>query len=194
MTDFLESRFLRKMREVAPIDDGTASLFASRLEACRFAKKDMILRSGMFCRYAWLVEKGLVRHFWLEDGSEIVTSFSVEGHMVFSMDELYYGQPSQEFAQAAEAVEGWRIPLEELERLFRENLTLCNWGRLIHQNEYRRLHRSHKERLTLPADARYELFRQQFPDICRRASLGDIASYLGISPSTLSRIRTRNDA
>lgn len=181
------------MREVAPIDDKTGSLLASHLEECRFAKKEMILQSGIFCRYAWLVEKGLVRHFWLEDGNEIVTSFSVEGHIVFSMDELYYGQPSQEYAQAAEPVEAWRIPLVDLERLFRENLPLCNWGRLIHQNEYRRLHRSHKERLTLPADARYELFRQQFPDICTRAALGDIASYLGISPSTLSRIRTRGD-
>lgn len=179
------------MREVAPIDDKTGLLLASHLEECRFAKKEMILRSGVFCRYAWLVEKGLVRHFWLEDGNEIVTSFSVEGHIVFSMDELYYGQPSQEYAQAADPVEAWRIPLMDLERLFRENLPLCNWGRLIHQNEYRRLHRSHKERLTLPADARYELFRQQFPDICTRAALGDIASYLGISPSTLSRIRKR---
>ena len=179
------------MREVAPIDDKTGLLLASHLEECRFAKKEMILRSGVFCRYAWLVEKGLVRHFWLEDGNEIVTSFSVEGHIVFSMDELYYGQPSQEYAQAADPVEAWRIPLMDLERLFRENLPLCNWGRLIHQNEYRRLHRSHKEQLTLPADARYELFRQQFPDICTRAALGDIASYLGISPSTLSRIRKR---
>lgn len=189
MTEFSNSRFVAVMREVCPVSDESVALLAEHLEECRFAKREMILRGGVYCRYAWLVEKGLVRHFWLEDGREIVTSFSVEGHLIFSMDELYFGQPSQEYAQAAERVEGWRIPVPELERLFRENLELCNWGRIIHQNEYRRLHQSHKERLTLLAEARYERFREQFPDICTRASLGDIASYLGMDQSTLSRIR-----
>lgn len=189
MVDFSESRFVRTMRGVCPVSDGAVALLAGALEACRIRRKELILRSGVFCRYAWLVEQGLVRHFWLDDGRETVTSFSVEGHLVFSMDEFYYGQPSQEYAQAAEPVEAWRIPLAELERLMRENLELCNWGRLIHQNEYRRLHRSHRERLTLSAESRYRRFREQFPDICARASLGDIASYLGMDPSTLSRIR-----
>lgn len=190
MIEFEKSLFLRKMREVCPVSDKSVALLAGHLEECRFAKREMILRGGIYCRYAWLVESGFVRHFWLEEGREIVTSFSVEGYLIFSMDEFYYGRPSEEYAQAAERVEAWRIPLSELERLFRENLDLCNWGRLIHQNEYRRLHRSHKERLTLPADARYEMFRSQFPEICERASLGDIASYLGMDQSTLSRIRS----
>lgn len=189
MPEFHDSRFVAAMREVCPISDESVALLSEHLEECRFAKREMILRSGIYCRYAWMVEKGFVRHFWLEDGREIVTSFSVEGHLIFSMDELYYGLPSQEYAQAAEPVECWRIPLPELERLFSENLELCNWGRKIHQNEYRRLHRSHKERLTLSAEARYERFREQFPGICTRASLGDIASYLGMDQSTLSRIR-----
>ena len=61
---------------------------------------------------------------------------------------------------------------------------------IIHQNEYRRLHRSHKERLTLPAKERYEAFVSQFPDVCQRVNLGYIASYLGITISTLSRLRS----
>lgn len=189
MVEFEKSLFLKKMREAAPIGSKTVEQLAVHLEECSFAKREMILREGVFCRYVWFVERGLVRHFWLEDGREIVTSFSVEGHAVFSMDELYYGEPSQEYAQAAERVEAWRIPIGELNRLFGENFELCNWGRIIHQNEYRRLHRSHKERLTLSAEARYEMFRAQFPDICARASLGDIASYLGMDQSTLSRVR-----
>ena len=189
MIEFEKSLFLRKMREVCPVSDESIALLVGHLEECRFAKREMILRSGVYCRYAWLVESGFVRHYWLEEGREIVTSFSVEGHLVFSMDEFYYGRPSEEYAQAAETVEGWRIPLQELERLLSGNLELCNWGRKIHQNEYRRLHRSHKERLTLTAEARYEQFKSQFPEICARAALGDIASYLGMDQSTLSRIR-----
>lgn len=73
--------------------------------------------------------------------------------------------------------------------LFETNIELANWGRIIHQDEYRRLHRSHKERLTLSAKERYEEFRQQFPQVNQRAQLGYIASYLGITLSTLSRLR-----
>ncbi len=189
MIDFKESLFLRKMRQVTPIGDDTAALLAAHLEECHFARKDMILRSGIFCRYAWFVEKGMTRHFWLEEGKEVVTSFSLEGGVLFSMDEFYYGEVSQEFAQAVEPIDAWRIALPTFERLFSENLELCNWGRLIHQNEYRRIHQSHRERLTLSAADRYEAFKSQFPEICARATLGDIASYLGIDQSTLSRIR-----
>ena len=70
-------------------------------------------------------------------------------------------------------------------------IELANWGRIIHQNEYRRLHRSHKERLTLPAKERYEEFKQQFPQICQRVKLRYIASYLGITLPTLSRLRAK---
>lgn len=67
------------------------------------------------------------------------------------MDELYYNKVSEEFVETLEDTEAYRILLTDLIRLFETNIELCNWGRIIHQNEYRRLHRSHKERLTLPA-------------------------------------------
>lgn len=115
------------------------------------------------------------------DGQEITTSFAGEGAIVFSMDELYYNKVSEEFVETLEDTEAYRILLTDLIRLFETNIELCNWGRIIHQNEYRRLHRSHKERLTLPAKERYEAFVSQFPDVCQRVNLGYIASYLGIT-------------
>ena len=105
------------------------------------------------------------------------------------MDEFYYDKPSEEYVETLEETETWRIGLEDLHRLFRTNLELANWGRIIHQNEYHRLHRSHKERLTLPAAQRYEAFCRQFPEVVQRVQLGYIASYLGITLPTLSRLR-----
>ena len=119
----------------------------------------------------------------------ITTSFAGEGSIVFSMDELYYGKISEEYVETLEEVETYRISLATLTHLFETNIELCNWGRIIHQNEYRRLHRSHKDHLTLSARERYEAFKEQFPDAYRRVNLGYIASYLGIRLSTLSRLR-----
>jgi DNA-directed RNA polymerase specialized sigma subunit len=107
------------------------------------------------------------------------------------MDELYYNKKSEEYVETLEEVEAYRINISDLKNLMETNLELCNWGRIIHQNEYRRLHRSHKERLSLPAKERYEEFQKQFPEICKKVNLKYIASYLGITLSTLSRLRSK---
>lgn len=177
------------MRALCPISDESVTELEQVVTLCHFPKRYQLIKENIYCKYAYFLEKGMTRSFWLVDGEEITTSFSLEGGIVFSMDELYYNKLSEEFVETLEEVEAYRIRLTDLTRLFETNLEWCNWGRIIHQNEYRRLHRSHKERLTLPAKERYEAFKSQFPEVCRRANLGYIASYLGITPSTLSRLR-----
>ena len=145
----------------------------------------------IFRKYAYFIEKGILRAYWVVDGEEYTTSFGAEGCIVFSMDELYYNKKSEEYVETLEEVEAYRINISDLKNLMETNLELCNWGRIIHQNEYRRLHRSHKERLSLPAKERYEEFQKQFPEICKKVNLKYIASYLGITLSTLSRLRSK---
>ena len=177
------------MRALCPISDETMKELESLVVKCNYPKRYQLIKENIFCRYAYFIEKGMTRSFWLVDGEEITTSFSCEGGIVFSMDELYYNKMSEEFVETLEDVVVYRISLDKLRRLFETNIELANWGRIIHQDEYRRLHRSHKERLTLSAKERYEEFRQQFPQVNQRAQLGYIASYLGITLSTLSRLR-----
>jgi len=177
------------MKSLYPISEETIQELESYVTLCHFPKKYQLIKENMFCRYAYFIEKGLTRSFWLVDGEEITTSFAGEGSIVFSMDELYYQKMSEEFVEALEDIEAYRILLTDLTRLLETNIELSNWGRIIHQNEYRRLHRSHKERLTLPAKERYEEFKRQFPDVYQRTNLRYIASYLGITLSTLSRLR-----
>ena len=180
---------LAKMKSACTLSDKAIETLRGYLLFCRFPKRHLLIREGIYCKYAYFIEKGMTRSFWLVDGQEITTSFAWEGSIVFSMDELYYGTVSEEFVETLEEVEAYRIALTDLRHLFETDLEWCNWGRIIHQNEYRRLHQSHKERLTLPAKERYEAFKQQFPDVCQRVNLGYIASYLGITLSTLSRLR-----
>ena len=127
----------------------------------------------------------------MENGQELTTSFSTEGAIVFSMDEMYSNLPSEEYVETVEPVTAYAITTVRLQQLVTSRLDLANWWSKLHEYEYRRIHRSHKERLTLDAVERYDAFATQFPEVCRRARLTDIASYLGITPSTLSRIRAR---
>lgn len=185
------NNIIEKMTSICPVSDETLQALKEKLTLCHFPKRYQLVKENTFCKSAYFLEEGMTRSFWLVNGEEITTSFSTEGGIVFSMDELYYNKPSEEFVETLEDTVAYRIALSDLLELFHTNIELANWGRIIHQDEYRRLHRSHKERLTLPAKERYEEFQRQFPDVCRRANLGYIASYLGITPSTLSRIRSQ---
>lgn len=183
------TNIIEKMRSAYPVSDESIQLLKEQLTLCHFPKKYRLVEADKYCKAAYFIEEGMTRSFWLVNGEEITTSFSCEGGIVFSMDELYYGKPSEEYVETLEEVTAYRISLTSLLHLFQTNIELANWGRVIHQDEYRRLHRSHKERLTLAAKERYEAFQEQFPQVCQRAQLGYIASYLGITLPTLSRIR-----
>lgn len=183
------TNIIEKMRAAYPVSDESIWLLKEQLTLCHFPKRYRLIEADKYCKAAYFIEKGMTRSFWLVNGEEITTSFSCEGGIVFSMDELYYGKLSEEYVETLEEVTAYRISLTSLLHLFQTNIELANWGRVIHQDEYRRLHRSHKERLTLAAKERYMAFQEQFPQVCQRAQLGYIASYLGITLPTLSRIR-----
>ena len=182
---------IEMMTSLYPVSDDTIQLLKDNVTLCQYPKKYQLIKANQYSRSAYFIEKGMTRSYWLVNGEEITTSFSCEGGIVFSMDELYYNKMSEEFVETLEDVVAYKIALSDLIRLFQTNIELANWGRIIHQNEYRRLHRSHKDRLTLSAKERYEEFMQQFPQICQRVQLGYIASYLGITLPTLSRLRSR---
>ena len=169
-----------KMNSLYPISDETIQILKENTVLCHFPKRHQLIEANKFCKSAYFIEEGMTRSFWLVNGEEITTSFACEGAIVFSMDELYYNKMSEEFVETLEDVVAYKISLTDLLRLFETNIELANWGRVIHQNEYRRLHRSHKDRLTLSAKERYEAFKLQFPQMCQRIQLGYIASYLGI--------------
>lgn len=140
-----------KMNSLYPISDETIQILKENTVLCHFPKRHQLIEADKFCKSAYFIEEGMTRSFWLVNGEEITTSFACEGAIVFSMDELYYNKMSEEFVETLEDVVAYRISLTDLLRLFQTNIELANWGRVIHQNEYRRLHRSHKDRLTLSA-------------------------------------------
>lgn len=180
---------INKITSLYPMSDETIQTLKKHVSYVHFPKKSALIQADTCGGYAYFIEKGITRSFWLVNQEEITTSFAWEGSIVFSMDELYYGKTSEEFVEAVEEVDAYRIAVTALTHLFETNIELCNWGRIIHQNEYRRLHRSHKEQLTLSAKERYKEFERQFPEIGGRVNWGYVASYLGMTLPTLSRIR-----
>ena len=124
---------------LVPLSPETEHALTDCLTPCRFPRRHLLVEEGHRAGAAFFIERGITRSYWLVNGEEITTSFAAEGSIVFSMDELYYDKPSEEYVETLEETEAYKITLDDLRRLFRTNLELANWGRIIHQNEYRRL-------------------------------------------------------
>lgn len=178
------------MSSLCAVSPQTIQLLMEKVTPVSFPKRTLLIEADRYNGCAYFLEEGITRSFWLTGSLETTISFSTPSGIVFSMDELYYGKKSEEYVETLKDSLCYRIALTDLNELFATNIELCNWGRIIHQNEYRRLHRTHKEQLVLPAAERYDAFERQFPEICRNVNLGYIASYLGMALPTLSRIRS----
>ena len=151
---------IESIRKQYPVSDLTIKELESYLTPCSFPKRYQLIKEGIYCKYAYFIEKGILRAYWVVDGEEYTTSFGAEGCIVFSMDELYYNKKNEEYVETLEEVEAYRINISDLKNLMETNLELCNWGK-------------------------------QFPEICKKVNLKYIASYLGITLSTLSRLRSK---
>ena len=114
------------MRSLYPISDDTICILKKHVELCRFPKRFQLIKVDSFCKFAYFIEEGATRSFWLVNGEEITTSFSCEGGIVFSMDELYYNRMSEEFVETLENVVTYKISLDDLLHLFRTNIELAN--------------------------------------------------------------------
>lgn len=102
---------------------------------------------------------------------------------------LYHNRAGFEYVETIEPTLAYSIPISILNELYETNIEIANWGRVIHQECLLSLQCIRIDNLTMTAKERYEALLSTFPDICQRVNLGYIASFLGISISTLSRIR-----
>ncbi len=154
-----------------------------------YPKRYHLVRSGQYIPFCFFIEKGITRSYFVRDGREITHWFSKEGDITFGMETFYHNEPATENVQLLEPCVLYSIPIDTLNELYNRNIEIANWGRVIHQEAYRTMHLRHISRLYESARERYEKMLEEHPDIFARVNLGYIASYLGISQVTLSKLR-----
>ena len=133
----------------------------------------------------------LVRAFHYKDGREVTNWFGFENSLVTSFRSFIDQQPGHEYIQALEAVTGWFINRDSLYELYSFYPAVERLGRTTCEQYYIRLEDRYVEAHFKTARQRYENLMESHPHFLQRVPLGYIASYLGISQETLSRIRTK---
>ncbi|PZR29862.1 MAG: Crp/Fnr family transcriptional regulator [Citrobacter freundii] len=154
-------------------------------------KNEFLLTEGKICRHLYFLEKGALRGFYTLDDKEITHWFGFENDFVTSFHSFTTHQPSVENIQLVEGSLLWSISKETLTGLFDQFHEIERLVRIAYEKYYVRLEERFVNAQFKTAAERYEQLLQHTPHILERIPLGQVASYLGISQETLSRIRGR---
>lgn len=157
----------------------------------RFVKKKRtILNQGDVSRYLIFVLDGTLRSFTVDhDGNEHVMQFAFEGHWVSDLSSFITQMPGEMFIESLEDCEVVLLHHHELEILLEKIPSLEKFFRQLYQRAYVGLQKRINSRASKTAKERYKSLISQHPDIAKRIPLRYIASYLGITAESLSRIR-----
>lgn len=155
------------------------------------AKNEFLLKEGKICRHLYFLEKGALRGFYNLDGKEITHWFGFENDFVTSFHSFITGEPAVENIQLLEGCTLWAIAKETVTNLLNQHHDIERLVRITYEKYYIRLEERYVNAQFKSAKERYENLLQKTPYILERVSLGFIASYLGISQETLSRIRSK---
>lgn len=155
----------------------------------KVTKNDILVNQKERCRNLFFIEKGLVRGFYFEGGKEITNWFAREQEFATSFYSFITNEPSAETIEALEDCELLQIAHSDLQNLYKKFPDTERIGRIITENYYIKLEERFLNIQFRTARERYQNLLQKNPGLLQRASLGQIATYLGMSQETLSRTR-----
>lgn len=166
------------------------SVITSLHKKVEYHKGDFYLNKGEKPDSYLILESGLMRSFVYDyDGNEITTHFFTEQEVVIEVLSLFKRIPTEESIQALTDCICWEIDFEAFEQLFHTIPGLSEWGRAWFSEELSQFKRRSVEMITHRAAERYMNLIKEKPQVIRQAPLKQIATYLGITDTSLSRIR-----
>jgi CRP/FNR family transcriptional regulator, anaerobic regulatory protein len=172
------------------LDVAEADFFVSLLKPESAAKKELILKEGQACKSIHYVQSGTLRAYYVDkEGRESTIMFAVADWWITDMYGFINRQPAMLTIEAVEDSMLVRLKKEDLDRLYVQVPKFERFFRIIMQNAYIREQLRMIQNLSLPAKDRYEHFLAKYPQIARKVTQKQIASYLGITPEFLSIIR-----
>lgn len=163
---------------------------AEKHKKIQVSKGEFLLKEGEVTNHYYLIESGLVRAFVYDFNNEaITTEFFSENEVAIIPASLFRRSPSKENLQALTDCEMWEIGFDDFQELFHSIPGLAEWGRLWFTYQLFSLKQRQLDMVSETATNRYLKLMKEKPQVIQRAPLKQIASYLGITDTSLSRIR-----
>lgn len=155
-------------------------------------KDDHLLEAGQICRHLTFIEQGLVRYYLFTNGEEQTNYFNKEGEWACDYPSFIPQKPATIYIQALEPTIIWTISYDDLQTFYKDVKYGERFGRLGIEQVFNNIILQVISLYTDKPDVRYEKFIKAYFDIAQRIPQYYIASYVGVKPQSLSRIRKRN--
>lgn len=172
------------------VSDTLSALFKELAFEKSFDKGDFLAEAGEHCRYQYFILEGSCYSFYVnEKGDKNAIQFALESHWITEAASYFTNKPSVFSIQALEPTRAMLLNRQNLELLC-QSYPLCDrYFRILMQNSMSQLHYRIAVTTSENAEHRYVEFSQNYPQLIQRIPQYLIASYLGIAPQSLSRIR-----
>ncbi len=159
-------------------------------EAKKVQKNQFLLQYGEICRYIYFVEKGLLKMYSIDkNGKEHIIQFAPESWLISDRSSLYFNEKSVYYIEAVEDSEILMLPPDFINRVTEGFPNSLEQSDILLQKHIKSLQDRINSLLAETAEERYMKFITMYPDLLLRVPQWMIASYLGITPESLSRVR-----
>lgn len=173
-----------------PMSDAEFGHFMSYMTPRKLRKRQYLVQQGDFTRHSYYVVKGCVRAFKSDhSGKEHIIQFALEDWWIGDIAAIITGTPARLNIECLEDCEVLQIDKEDQERLYAELPKFERFFRIIIQNSLVATQNRLLSVMSQPAYERYLEFMERYPQIVQRVANHHIASFLGIAPESLSRLR-----
>ncbi|MDQ0636644.1 CRP-like cAMP-binding protein [Pedobacter sp. W3I1] len=162
---------------------------SKHIQYVKHKKGTIIIHADKIEPYFYILESGIARAYSNGENQQITFWFGQSGAVLFSFNSYINNGPGYENIELLENCRLIQIRLTDLFLLYNQHLEIANWGRKIAEQELIATERRLIDRAFKGAAERYQDFVNQSPELIKRVALKHIASYLGVTQVTLSRIR-----
>lgn len=184
--------------DIESIITNTATLSIEALHKLTAITRHIHLPKGQLLFHAdkiekniYFISKGIARVYYYLKASEVTLCFATEGEALISLKSYVENKPGYENIELLAACELYQLKTSDLLRLYQEDTEIANWGRKLIEQEWLKTEATLMSRQFKTALERYTELIEIHPQLLLRVPLRHIASYLGVSQVTLSRIRAQ---
>jgi CRP-like cAMP-binding protein len=164
-------------------------LIKSLFQPVSFARHSRLVQPGGIARWLYFINAGYLRVFAYREGSEVTTHLNCPPGFITSFHSFNHQVPAADHLECITDVELLAISRQDLDSLYRQSAHLAEFGRLMLEQSVTYNETRSQDLVTLTAEQRYRKLLSQHPDIVQHVPLQYIASFIGIKPESLSRIR-----
>jgi signal-transduction protein with cAMP-binding, CBS, and nucleotidyltransferase domain len=180
---------LTKLQAVSPLSANAVNALQNIMELKTFKRNTHLLKIGSVSHYMYFIQKGLARVHYQINGMDVTDYFAIDGQFIGGVESLFTKQPSKKGIQVLEDAEVWRMHYDSFEQLCAQHHDIERLGRKMAIFAFMEGQQRIESIRFKEAKERYEELSIKYPGLVNRCPLKYIASYLGITQVSLSRIR-----